>query len=120
MLDRLARRPDAGRLAAEGLRRSLLASLARSMGLAVPPGEIDAAERAWLARLGVPARGRAAFLLACGLDDGAARALAEDLALEARLLALAERAVPGRTGLGGGARPRRRGSPARGSRRRSG
>ncbi|GAO05583.1 hypothetical protein PSR1_04497 [Anaeromyxobacter sp. PSR-1] len=37
---------------------------------------------------------RAAFLAACGLDDGAARRLCEDLALEARLLGMAERAVP--------------------------
>ncbi len=59
-----------------------------------PAGEVAAAERAWLARLGVAARGRAAFLAGCGLDDGAARALAEDLALEARLLGMAERAVP--------------------------
>jgi hypothetical protein len=94
VVDRLARRPDAGRLAADGLRRALTAALARSMGIAVSPAEIESAEHAWLGRLGVAARGRAAFLAACGLDDGAARALAEDLALEARLLAMAERAVP--------------------------
>jgi hypothetical protein len=94
VLARLARRPDARRLAADGLRRALIAALARSMGLSASEGEISAAEAAWLARLAVPARGRAAFLAACGLDDGAARALAEDLALEARLLGAAERAVP--------------------------
>lgn len=94
VLRRIAARPDAGRLAADGLRRALAAALARSMGLAVTAGEIELAERAWLRRLGVARRGRATFLAACGLDDGAARALAEDLALEARLLGMAERAVP--------------------------
>ncbi|HEX9053242.1 MAG TPA: hypothetical protein VF841_22120, partial [Anaeromyxobacter sp.] len=42
----------------------------------------------------VPARRRAAFLAACALDDAAARALGEDLALEAAVLELAERFVP--------------------------
>lgn len=94
VLAAVARRRDAGRLAAEGLRRALLASLARSWGLAPGPDDAERALRAWLARLGVPARRRDAFLAACGLDDGAARTLAEDLALEARLLSLSERAAP--------------------------
>ncbi|HET8733875.1 MAG TPA: hypothetical protein VFM45_08895, partial [Anaeromyxobacteraceae bacterium] len=63
-------------------------------GLTTTERERTAAERAWLRRLGVPARSRDAFLAACGLDDDAARTLAEDLALEARLLGMAERAVP--------------------------
>jgi hypothetical protein len=94
VLDALARRPDAGRLAVDGLRRLLLAAWARGLGLEASPEEVAAAERAWLARLGVPPARRGAFLAACALDDGAARQLAEDLALEARLLGLAERAAP--------------------------
>jgi hypothetical protein len=95
VLDAIARRPDAGRLAAEGLRRALLASLARSLGLRASGAETDAALAAWLRRLAVPApRRREAFLAACGLDAGAARALAEDLALEALVLGLADRFAP--------------------------
>jgi hypothetical protein len=56
--------------------------------------ETDAAERAWLSNLGIPGGGRDAFLAACGLDDGEARRIAEDLALQAALLDAAERAVP--------------------------
>jgi hypothetical protein len=94
LLARLARRPDAGRLAADGLRRLLLARWARGLGLAPGAGGAEEAERAWLGRLGAGAGRRAAALAALGLDDGAARALAEDLALEARLLSLASQAVP--------------------------
>jgi hypothetical protein len=94
VLAALARRPDAGRLAAEGLRRALLAALARSSGLRVSAREGDEALAAWLRRLRVPPRRRAAFLAACGLDDGAARVLAEDLALEAAVLGAAERFAP--------------------------
>jgi hypothetical protein len=94
VLAALARRPDAGRLAAEGLRRTLLAALARSAGVRPGAGEAAAALEAWLARLGVPARRRDAFLAACGLDESAARALGEDLALEAGVLATAERFAP--------------------------
>lgn len=94
VLAALARRPDAGRLAADGLRRALLAGAARAAGLRATQRETDAALRAWLRRAGVPARRRAAFLAACGLDDGAARSLAEDLALEATVLGMAERFAP--------------------------
>ena len=94
VLAALARRKDAGRLAAEGLRRTLLASLARSAGLRPAPGEGEAALAAWLRRLGVRAARRDSFLAACGLDDGAARILGEDLALEAAVLADAHRFAP--------------------------
>jgi hypothetical protein len=94
VLAALARRPDAGRLGAEGLRRALVASLGRSLGLRVSAEEAEAAVRAWLARLDVPAAKRPAFLAASGLDDGAARRIGEDLALEAAVLAAAERVVP--------------------------
>jgi hypothetical protein len=94
VVEALRRRPDARRLAADGLRRAVVAALARSAGLAAGPEEVAAAERAWLERLGVARRDRDVFLAACGLDDAAARRLAEDLALEAALLDAAERAVP--------------------------
>jgi hypothetical protein len=94
LLARLRRRPDAGRLAADGLRRLLLARWARALGFTIGDEGVAAAERAWLGRLGAGAGGRAAALAALGLDDGAARALAEDLALEARLLSAATAAVP--------------------------
>ncbi len=90
----LARRPDAGRLAAQGLRRALLAALARSLGLPVDGAASAAAERDWLDRLGVPPARREAFLAACGLDGGAAARLADDLALEAALLAASDRVLP--------------------------
>jgi len=90
----LARRPDAGRLAADGLRRTLLAALARSSGLRVSGDDVEAALRAWLGRLGVPSRRREPFLAACGLDAAAARDLGEDLALEAAVLGMAGRFVP--------------------------
>jgi hypothetical protein len=94
VLDALGARPDAGRLAAEGLRRALLASLARSFGLRPSPREADAALAAWLRRLGIARRDRDRFLAACGLDAAAARSLAEDLVLEAAALDAAERLVP--------------------------
>jgi hypothetical protein len=94
VLAAVARRPDAGRLAADGLRRAIAAGLARSAGLRASPEDAAAAERAWLGRLGVAPRDRDVFLAASGLDDGAARLLAEDLALEAALLDGADRALP--------------------------
>jgi hypothetical protein len=93
VLAALARREDAGRLAADGLRRLVLAAVARGLGLSPGDDATAAAERAWLGALGVRPAQRDAALAALGLDDGAARALAEELALEASLLGLAERAV---------------------------
>jgi hypothetical protein len=93
VLAALARREDAGRLAADGLRRLVLAAVARGLGLAPGDDAVAAAEGAWLGALGVRPAQRDAALAALGLDDGAARTLAEDLALEASLLGLAERAV---------------------------
>jgi len=94
VLAALARRGDAGRLAVEGLRRLLLAALARAFGLAAGEVEAGRALDAWLARLRVPARRREPFLAACALDPASARTLGEELALEAALLGMAERAVP--------------------------
>jgi hypothetical protein len=94
VLAAVARRADAGRLAAEGLRRALLAALARSAGLRPRGDDAEAALSAWLRRLRVGPRRREAFLAACGLDDAAARALGEDLALENAVLGAAERFAP--------------------------
>jgi hypothetical protein len=94
VLAALERREDAGRLAAEGLRRSLLAALARAFGLAAGEGDARRALDVWLTRMRVPARRREAFLAACALDAAAARNLGEEVALEARLLEMAERVVP--------------------------
>jgi hypothetical protein len=92
VLAALRARPDAGRLAADGLRHALVASYARSLGLRPEPALVERAERAWLETVG--ARDRAQALAAMGLDDGAARSLFEDLALEALLLDRAARVVP--------------------------
>ncbi len=94
VLRALARRPDAERLTAQGLRRGLLAALARSLGVVVDAEACRAAERRWLSPLGVAGQDREAYLAACGLDAGAAARLAEDLALEAALLAAADRVLP--------------------------
>lgn len=94
VLRALARRPDAERLTAQGLRRGLLAALARSLGVVVDADACRAAERRWLSPLGVSEESREAYLAACGLDEGAAGRLAEDLALEAALLGASDRVLP--------------------------
>ncbi|MBK9518089.1 MAG: hypothetical protein IPO09_12185 [Anaeromyxobacter sp.] len=94
VLRALSRRPDADRLAAQGLRRGLLAALARSLGVAVDAAARAEAERRWLSPLGVAPAERAGFLAACGLDEGAAGRLVEDLALEAALLEAAGTVLP--------------------------
>jgi hypothetical protein len=92
VLATLHRRPDARELALDGLRHALLAAFARSLGLRASAEQVEQAERAWLSTVGK--RGRARELAAAGLDDGAARKLFEDLALEALLLENAARVVP--------------------------
>jgi hypothetical protein len=92
VLAALRARPDAVGLAADGLRHVLLAGFARTLGLRASPEEVARAERAWLSATG--RRDRATALAAAGLDDGAARALFEDLALESLLLDRASRVVP--------------------------
>jgi hypothetical protein len=88
-------RPDAGRLAWDGLRHALLAAFARSLGLRADAALVERTERAWRATAGGrgAGRGRVAALAASGLDDGAARALFEELALEALLLERAAKVV---------------------------
>jgi hypothetical protein len=88
----LAAGNDARRRAADGLRHALLAAFARSLGLRASAEQLERAERAWLGEVGE--RLRAERLAALGLDDGAARALFEDLALEALLLDRASIVVP--------------------------
>jgi len=96
VLASLGRRPDSRRLASDGVRHALLAAFARSLGLRASPEQVARAERAWrsLARGMRGGRSRAKALAAAGLDDGAARALFEDLALEALLLERASKVVP--------------------------
>ncbi len=93
VLARLERRRDAAALSARGLTRALLSGLARSLGLEADARAVALAEARWLRSLGVRPRDRAAFLAASGLDDGEARRLCEDLALEEMALAHAERLV---------------------------
>jgi translation initiation factor 1 len=93
VLAALRAREDAGALAVEGLRRLVIAAVGRAASLHPTAVECADAERAWLARLGVSARDRDRFLSASGLDEGEARRLAEDLAIEAAVLDAAERMV---------------------------
>jgi hypothetical protein len=84
----LARARDAAALGDAGLRTLLLAGLARALGIASTGPERAAALR----RLG--AAGREPALRAAGLDGADVLRLADDLALERRLLDDAARAVP--------------------------
>lgn len=94
VLARLRRRADAGRLAADGLRRAILTGIARSFGLTVSTSEAESALKSWLHAAGVRNASREEFLGACGLDEADARRLGEDLALEARVLSSAHSFVP--------------------------
>jgi hypothetical protein len=94
VLAALEARPDAARLAAQGLRRAVLAAQARSLGLRPSQAEVDEAERAWCRELGVPPGRGEARRAALGLDAGAERALLEDLALESAMLQAARVALP--------------------------
>lgn len=93
VLQALRHRPEAAALASRGLCRALLANLARSLGLVPDPRAVAAAETRWLAGLGMPRRGRAAFFAASGLDDSEVRRLCEDLALEELILTHGERLI---------------------------
>ena len=82
---------EAGHLADDGLRRTLLAGLARSLGLSSSSDERRTAEARWLDSLGVDPEFRVQFLKESGLDELAAERLCEELALEALLLEHAPR-----------------------------
>jgi hypothetical protein len=94
VLERLGRRKDAPRLAALGLSHLLLARFSRGLGLTALESGCAEAELAFLRRLGKGRAQRDAALQSLGLDEGAARTLMEDLALEAKLLSLCEKVVP--------------------------
>jgi hypothetical protein len=94
VVDALARRPAAARLADDGLRRALLSALARSLGVEVDASDLRAAREAWRRDLGLAPAAFERHLAACGLDAADAARLVEDLAVERRLLDDAARAVP--------------------------
>ena len=114
-------------LARDGLRRALLAGLARSLGLVPPPGALADAADGWIREAGATPRTRTALLRRLGLDEADAARIAEEAALERVVLSEAARIVPDgpspleglvaearRRGLAGTARRGR----ARGARRR--
>ena len=84
----LRNRADGDAVRESGMRRKLLAGWGRSLGIQVDAAAVDAAMGEWLDGLEVSAGDRQAFLDACGLDPASARALAEEVALERRVLAL--------------------------------
>ncbi|HEY3452671.1 MAG TPA: TfuA-like protein [Myxococcales bacterium] len=86
ILEALARRPDAGSLARDGLRTLLLAGWARELGLEATAEETAEAERAWWREQRVPPSARAEYLARSGLDAGEARTLWESLVLEEKVL----------------------------------
>ncbi len=91
VVERLWRQPESEQMAAQGLRRALLAGWARELGLRPTADEVRRAESRWLEGLGVAPEDRGEFLAASGLDEAQARKLCEDLALEALVLGHADR-----------------------------
>ncbi|HET9598289.1 MAG TPA: hypothetical protein VFP65_22060, partial [Anaeromyxobacteraceae bacterium] len=94
VLAALGRGADAEALRDEGLRRAVVAGLARALGLRAGDEERAAALGAWLAARGVVRGREKAFLAASGLDAADTARLADDLALERALLLRAAEAVP--------------------------
>jgi len=92
VLAALAAAPDAGALRDQGLRRALLAEMARALGLRTTEDERRAALAEWLASCGASGQGER-FLAASGLDGADALRLADDLALEGHLLRRAAEVV---------------------------
>jgi len=90
----LSEHPDATQLAEAGLRRAVLAGLARSFGLTATDAEVEAAREDWWASRKVPPRRRAGWLEENGLDDLSLRRLCEELALERLVLTRASRILP--------------------------
>jgi len=84
----LRTRADAAAVREAGLRRKLLAGWGRALGIRVDADAVEAALADWLAGLEVSGEDRSAFLESCGLDEASARGLAEEVALEQRVLAL--------------------------------
>ena len=94
VLEALATHPDAAALEQAGLRRALLAGWARTLGLRPSDEELAQTEAAWWEQRRVPPARREAFLAASGLDAAQLRRLMEERALEALVLAHAERMLP--------------------------
>lgn len=94
VLQALRARAGAAELAAQGLRRLLLAELARSLALEPSAAELARAEAAWLRQADVAPAGRDAFFAASGLAGDEARALCATLAREELALAHAARLFP--------------------------
>lgn len=86
-------RADAEAARESGLRRKLLAALGRAFGVTVDDDAVESALATWIDSLEVPEADRAAFQQACGLDRAGAWALASEVALETRTLALARHLV---------------------------
>ena len=81
-------RADADAVREAGMRRKLLAGWGRSLGISVDAEAVASALEGWLEALEVSGEDRGAFLGACGLDEASARSLAEEVALEQRVLEL--------------------------------
>lgn len=94
VLQALRARAFAGELAAQGLRRLLLAELARSLALEPTAAELARAEARWLRQARVSPAGREAFFAASGLAADDARALCATLAREQLALEHAARLFP--------------------------
>ncbi|OFX23192.1 MAG: hypothetical protein A2V77_11545 [Anaeromyxobacter sp. RBG_16_69_14] len=94
VLAALAAAPGAAALAEEGLRRTLLAAFARSLGYEVTVADVEGAREAWRRALALTPAGFTRFLAESGLDGADSARLCEDLALERRLLTGAARVVP--------------------------
>ncbi len=94
VLAALEREPDSVELAEAGLRRTLLAGWARSLGLVPTAEELSAAEDEWWRRHKIPPAGRESFLVACGLDGPGLRRWCEARALERLALSHAQRLLP--------------------------
>lgn len=94
ILAALKRHPEVAAMTRAGLTRAVLAAYARALGLAAHPAQVKAAERTWLARVGVPPADRVAFFAANGMDGDEARRLCEDEVLAEAVLLNAPRLFP--------------------------
>jgi hypothetical protein len=81
-------RADADAVREAGMRRKLLAGWGRALGIQVDASAVEAALEAWFEGLEVADADRAVFLEASGVDASGALQLAEEVALEQRMLAL--------------------------------
>jgi hypothetical protein len=93
VVEALIARADAPALAERGLRRALLAGWGREQGLKVEEAEVAEVQREWRASFGVSRGNQAKYWAQCGLDEAEAFRLAEDVALERRILKHAARMI---------------------------